>query len=267
MGILNLTPNSFSDGGDYYDPQQALDRAYEMIEQGADILDIGAESTNPKAEMITSTEEIARLLPVIRILRHKLTIPLSIDTFRTETMRVMLAEGVDIINDVTALSDEGALAAIEDSNAAIVLMHMLGNHQKMHFDGDYSELGGVTNAVKTKLLEKADLCIDAGIDASRIILDPGFGFDKTPEDQLSLLKELPALTRHSPYPYLVGVSRKRFIGAITHTANAKDRMPGSISTALWSIEHGAKILRVHDVKATKEAFLMWEAIQSASASY
>lgn len=267
MGILNLTPNSFSDGGDYYDPQKALDRAYEMITQGADILDIGAESTNPKAAMITSDEEIARLLPVIRVLRNALSIPLSIDTFRTETMKVMIDEGVDIINDVTALSDSGSLSVIQNSDVAIVLMHMLGNHQKMHFTGDYSDLGGVTNAVKTKLLEKANECINAGIAASRIILDPGFGFDKEVEDQLSLLKELPNLTQGSPYPYLIGVSRKRFIGAITHTDNAKERMAGSLAVALWSIQNGAKILRVHDVKETKEAFLMWEAMQSAQKSH
>lgn len=266
MGILNLTPNSFSDGGDYYDPQKALARAYEMIDHGADILDIGAESTNPKADMISSTKEISRLLPVIRTLRSELSIPLSIDTFRADTMRAMIAEGVDIINDVTALSDEGSLDAIKHSNAAIVLMHMLGNHQKMHFHGDYSALGGVTNAVKTKLLEKADECLNAGIEPSRIILDPGFGFDKEPMDQLSLLKELPALTENSPYPYLVGVSRKRFIGTVTNTPNAKDRMAGSLAVALWSIQNGAKILRVHDVKETKEAFLMWEAMQSANPS-
>ena len=266
MGILNLTPNSFSDGGDYYDPAMALDRAYEMIEQGADILDIGAESTNPKAMPITSIEETARLLPVIKVLRAKLDIPLSIDTFRAETMKVMLSEGVDIINDVTALSDEGSLEAVTNSKAAIVLMHMLGNHEKMHFTGDYAKEGGIAKAVEKKLLEKAKACINAGIHPSRIILDPGFGFDKAPNDQLSLLKELGNITTQSPYPYLVGVSRKRFIGAVTKVENAKERMAGSLAVALWSIEHGAKILRVHDVKETKEAFLMWEAMQNAKLS-
>lgn len=266
MGILNLTPNSFSDGGDYYDPAMALDRAYEMIEQGADILDIGAESTNPKAMPITSIEETARLLPVIKALRAKLDIPLSIDTFRAETMKVMLSEGVDIINDVTALSDEGSLEAVTNSKAALVLMHMLGNHEKMHFTGDYAKEGGISKAVERKLLEKAKACINAGIRPSRIILDPGFGFDKAPNDQLSLLKELGNITTQSPYPYLVGVSRKRFIGAVTKVENAKERMAGSLAVALWSIEHGAKILRVHDVKETKEAFLMWEAMQNAKPS-
>lgn len=266
MGILNLTPNSFSDGGDYYDPAMALDRAYEMIEQGADILDIGAESTNPKAMPITSIEETARLLPVIKVLRAKLDIPLSIDTFRAETMKVMLSEGVDIINDVTALSDEGSLEAVTNSKAAIVLMHMLGNHEKMHFTGDYAKEGGIAKAVEKKLLEKAKACINAGIHPSRIILDPGFGFDKAPNDQLSLLKELGNITTQSPYPYLVGVSRKRFIGAVTKVENAKERMAGSLAVALWSIEHGAKILRVHDVKETKEAFLMWEAMKNAKLS-
>lgn len=267
MGILNLTPNSFSDGGDFYDPQKALNRAYEMIEQGADILDIGAESTNPKAQMISSEQEISRLLPVIQVLRKELSIPLSIDTFRAETMKVMIDEGVDIINDVTALSDEGALNTIANSEVAIVLMHMLGNHQKMHFKGDYQAFGGVTNAVKKRLLEKANQCLEAGIEASRIILDPGFGFDKELIDQLSLLKELHVLTQNSAYPYLIGVSRKRFIGAVTETEEAKDRMAGSLAVALWSIEHGAKILRVHDVKETKQALLMWQAMQLAKPSF
>lgn len=265
MGILNLTPNSFSDGGDYFDPERALDRAYEMIEDGADILDIGAESTNPKAQPITSEEEINRLLPVIRKLKEHIKVPISIDTFRTNTMQAMVNEGCDIINDVTALSDPGALEVLVNSDAAIVLMHMLGNHEAMHLQGDYRDQGGVTQAVITKLKEKATLCIRSGIEASRIILDPGFGFDKTPEDQLTLLKELGQVTT-SPYPYLVGVSRKRFIGTITHVETAKDRLAGNLAVALWSIEKGAKILRVHDVKATKEAFLMWMAMQNAKSS-
>ncbi|MHC5226104.1 dihydropteroate synthase [Ignatzschineria sp. LJL83] len=266
MGILNLTPNSFSDGGDYFDPEKALDRAYEMIEDGADILDIGAESTNPKADPITSDEETARLLPVIQKLRKHLDIPISIDTFRAKTMAIMVQEGIDIINDVTALSDEGSLEVLINSNVAIVLMHMLGNHEKMHIDGNleayYQSQGGITNAVKTKIQEKAELCLEHGIEASRIILDPGFGFDKSQEDQLLMLHELEQLTT-SPFPYLVGVSRKRLIGAVTQVDNAKDRLAGNLAVALWSIQKGAKILRVHDVKATKEAFLMWEAMQSA----
>ena len=153
-----------------------------------------------------------------------------------------------------------------NSKAALVLMHMLGNHEKMHFTGDYAKEGGISKAVERKLLEKAKACINAGIRPSRIILDPGFGFDKAPNDQLSLLKELGNITTQSPYPYLVGVSRKRFIGAVTKVENAKERMAGSLAVALWSIEHGAKILRVHDVKETKEAFLMWEAMQNAKPS-
>lgn len=269
MGILNLTPNSFSDGGDYfseyYDPEKALNRAYEMIEDGADILDIGAESTNPKAEPITSEEEIKRLLPVIRKLKQHIKVPISIDTFRANTMRAMVDEGIDIINDVTALSDPGSLEVLVNSQAAIVLMHMLGNHEKMHLKGDYSDQGGITKAVLTKLHKKAELCLSRGIESSRIILDPGFGFDKTPEDQLSLLKELDQLTS-SPYPYLVGVSRKRFIGTITKAEIAKDRLAGNLAVALWSIQKGAKILRVHDVKETKQAFLMWEAMNNAADS-
>jgi len=265
MGILNLTPNSFSDGGDYFDPEKALERAYEMIEDGADILDIGAESTNPKAAPITSEEETSRLLPVIRKLKKHITVPISIDTFRANTMHIMVDEGIDIINDVTALSDPGALEVLIRSKAAVILMHMLGNHEKMHLEGNYASQGGVTQAVINKLHEKADLCIKNDIASSRIILDPGFGFDKTPEDQLSLLKELNQLT-NSPYPYLVGVSRKRFIGAITQVEIAKERLAGNLAVALWSIQKGAKILRVHDVKATKEAFLMWEAMENAKNS-
>lgn len=265
MGILNLTPNSFSDGGDYYDPNKALDRAYKMVEEGADILDIGAESTNPKATPISSEEEIKRLLPVIRKLKQHLNVPISIDTFRTPTMRAMLDEGVDIINDVTALSDAGALEAVVNSQAAIVLMHMLGNHEKMHLEAHYQMPGGVTQAVITKLQAKAELCRQNGIEASRIILDPGFGFDKTVDDQLSLLKTLDQLT-NSPYPFLIGVSRKRFIGAVTKVEIAKERLAGNLAVALWSLQKGAKIVRVHDVKETKQAVMMWEAMSNASMS-
>ncbi|GGZ97588.1 dihydropteroate synthase [Ignatzschineria ureiclastica] len=261
MGILNLTPNSFSDGGDYYDPERALARAYEMIEEGADILDIGAESTNPKASPISSTEEIKRLLPVIRKLKQSLSMPLSIDTFRAETMKVMIDEGVDIINDVTALSDPKSIEYIQRSDVAVILMHMLGDHTKMHITGDYEAEGGVTRSVKKRLAERIDLCLQQGISPKRIILDPGFGFDKSPEEQLQLLHQLEELTQ-SPYPYLVGVSRKRFIGTITGVTEAKERLAGNLAVALWSIEKGAKILRVHDVKATKEAFLMWQAMKN-----
>ena len=264
MGILNLTPNSFSDGGDYFDPENALDRAYQMIEDGADILDIGAESTNPKAMPITSREETDRLLPVIRKLRDKLDIPLSIDTFRASTMQAMIDEGVDIINDVTALSDPQSLDIVKNADIALVLMHMLGNHERMHLEGDYQASGGVASSVFNHLEAKATQCLNAGISPERIILDPGFGFDKSLPDQLALLKSLQQLTQKSAYPYLIGVSRKRFIGAITKVETAKERLFGSLAVALWSIEHGAKILRVHDVKETKEAFLMWEAIQQAS---
>lgn len=266
MGILNLTPNSFSDGGDYYDPERALDRAYEMLEEGADILDIGAESTNPKATPISSQEEIRRLRPVVSLLRQKLDIPLSIDTFRAETMKQMLDLGVDIINDVTALSDPKALDSLLESKAAVILMHMLGDHQKMHITGNYRLTGGVTHSVFQHLEKIAQKCVSEGIDSSRIILDPGFGFDKSVPEQLTLLKELRRLTHKSQYPYLVGVSRKRFIGAITHVEAPKERLAGNLAVALWSIEQGAKILRVHDVKATKEAFLMWQAINHAESS-
>lgn len=266
MGILNLTPNSFSDGGDYYDPERALDRAYEMLEEGADILDIGAESTNPKATPIDSQEEIRRLYPVVSLLRKKLDVPLSIDTFRAETIKTMLDLGADIINDVTALSDPGALEYLLESKAAVILMHMLGNHQKMHITGDYQREGGVTLSVSHHLEKIAQQCVAQGIKPSRIILDPGFGFDKSVPEQLTLLKELSLLIEKSPYPYLVGVSRKRFIGAITGVEQPKDRLAGNLAVALWSIEQGTKILRVHDVKATKEAFLMWHAINDAQST-
>lgn len=262
MGILNLTPNSFSDGGDFYDQKAALDRAYQMIEEGADIIDIGAESTNPKATPITSDEEISRLLPVVRTLREKLSIPLSVDTFRAETIRVMLAEGVDIINDVTALGDHDSLHHLANSKAAVVLMHMLGGPHKMHLKGDYRAEGGITRSVTTHLLKRAEYCLAAGITPERIILDPGFGFDKSNTDQLTLLKELTHLTALS-YPLLIGLSRKRLIGTITQVEIAKKRCSGSVAAALWGINAGAKIVRVHDVKATKEALMMWQAIKDA----
>ena len=265
MGILNLTPNSFSDGGDFYDPEKALDHAYKMVEDGADILDLGAESTNPKAAPITSKEEVKRLLPVFKKLQENLDVPISIDTFRADTIGIMLAEGADIINDVTGLGDEGSLTHIDNSNAAVILMHMLGGPEKMHLNGDYKNDGGITLSVKNHLKKRANLCIKAGIERGRIVLDPGFGFDKENDDQLSLLKELAEL-QDLGLPLLVGVSRKRLIGAVTKVEEAKARTMGSVATALWAINEGAQILRVHDVKETKEAFLMWEAIRNAKRS-
>ncbi len=263
MGILNVTPNSFSDGGDYYDAEKALEHAYQMIEEGADIIDIGAESTNPKATPITAEEEIARLLPVVKKLAAHINVPISIDTFRAKTMAVMIAEGADIINDVTGLSDPDSLPIIAKSETAVCLMHQLGNHEKMHIEGDLTYPGGITHSVTEHLLKIAYRCENAGIDASRIILDPGFGFDKTNPDQLSLLNEIHHLIG-TDYPVLVGVSRKRLIGAVTHVDVAKERLAGNLSAALWAMNAGAEIVRVHDVKATKEAFLMWEAIESAT---
>lgn len=265
MGILNVTPNSFSDGGDFFRPKEAIKQAYTLMEKGADILDIGAESTNPKAKPITSKEEVARLLPIVKELRQQVSIPLSVDTFRPETMRAMIDEGVDIINDVTGLNHPDTLPLLAKSQVAICAMHQLGNESGMHQISEPYYPQGITQAVTQHLLTIKERCDALGISVQRLILDPGFGFDKSTQDQLTLLKEIHQLVK-TPYPVLIGLSRKRLVGRVTHVQEAKERLAGNLAGALWAFSQGVDIIRVHDVKATKEAYQFWQAIQRAESS-
>ncbi len=254
MGILNATPNSFSDGGDYFDSKQAIERAHEMVNEGATIIDIGAESSNPKAAAISSDEEIARLLPVVRPLIQSLPALISIDTYHPETMAAMVNEGVDIINDINGFRDPASINAVKDSDVALVVMHLDNPIENMHIETKHDD---ITHSITQFFLDQVESLSDHNIHPDRILLDPGFGFGKTTEEQIELLQQLERLTT-LPYPIFIGLSRKRLIGYLTNVNIAKERTIGNVASALWCLQKGAKIFRVHDVKATHEAFQLWQ---------
>lgn len=249
MGVLNSTPDSFSDGGAFMTPAAAIARAHEMVEQGADIIDIGAESTRPGAQAISSEEEIARLTPVVAALVKALPVPISVDTKKAATMRAMLALGVDIINDVNALEDEGALEAVRQGTCGICLMHMRGMPENMQENTHYDD---VVAEVGVYLQQRVETCLQAGIAVQRLAMDPGFGFGKTPEQNILLVKHLHHFSRNR-YPVLLGVSRKSTIGHILGGAPVHERMVGSVTLAMLGVLSGANILRVHDVRETSDA--------------
>ena len=248
MGILNITPDSFSDGGKYLTLSEALKRAHEMIEEGADIIDIGGESTRPGSEPVSLDEELKRITPIIEALKRESNIAISVDTYKPEVMREVIDMDVAMINDVYALTQPGAIDIIKKSNVGICLMHMQGTPMTMQVNPTYQN---VLSEVQSFLKARADLLINEGIDKSNIILDPGFGFGKTFEHNIELLQGLESF-QSLKLPLLVGLSRKSFIRKIL-SGEHDDHLSGSISAAIFSVLKGAKILRVHDVKETKSA--------------
>jgi dihydropteroate synthase len=256
MGVLNITPDSFSDGGRYLDPGAAFDRAQQMIDEGADIIDIGGESTRPGAAPTPERSELERVLPLIERVAA-LGIPVSADTRKSAVMRAALAAGASMINDVGALRGPGALEAIAGSPqpVAICLMHMCGEPETMQQDVAYADVGA---EVKAFLAERAAACEAAGIARERIVVDPGFGFGKTVDHNLDLLRRLPELSALG-YPVLVGLSRKSTIGALTGRAVA-ERTAGNIAAALAAVARGAKIIRAHEVRETVDALKVWNAV-------
>lgn len=261
MGVLNCTPDSFSDGGKFVQIDAALTHAETMIAEGADIIDIGAESTRPGAAPISAEEEISRLTPVVSALVADGRKPISIDTRHTKTMQAMLDLGVDMINDISALEAEGAIDAVKQSSVAICLMHMRGIPQTMQ---NHTLYDNVVTEVAQYLARRAELCREAGIEANRIVLDPGFCFAKTPEQNMALIAQIKALLNLS-YPVLIGVSRKSTIGHYLDNRAVEDRVIGSVVLAALGAYKGAQIVRVHDIKATKDALLMVEALKNAKA--
>lgn len=249
MGVLNCTPDSFSDGGKFLDPRTAIRRAREMVAQGADIIDVGAESTRPGAQAISSEEEIARLTPVVRALVQELNVPISIDSKKAATMRAMLALGADIINDVHALEDEGALEAVRHSTCGICLMHMRGMPENMQDNTEYADVLG---EVENYLTMRVELCLAAGIDAGRLALDPGFGFGKNATQNLQLVKHAARFSLKR-YPVLLGVSRKSTVGQILGNVPVGERVTGSVVLAVLGVLSGVDIVRVHDVREMREA--------------
>ncbi|WP_374335861.1 dihydropteroate synthase [Leeia sp.] len=255
MGIVNVTPDSFSDGGRYVDPARALAHARQLVAEGADLLDIGGESTRPGAATVSEAEELERVMPLLAALRDD-GVPLSVDTVKPGVMRAALAAGVDLINDVNALQAEGAVEALADSGAAVCLMHKQGDPATMQQAPRYAS---VVDEVEHFLLQRAAVLREAGVALARIVLDPGIGFGKTVEHNLELLKATGRLASQG-YPLLIGVSRKSLLGALTGRP-VEERIHASVAMALLAVARGARIVRVHDVAATRDALKMWEALQ------
>ena len=257
MGILNVTPDSFSDGGQWLDPEAAVRRGVELAAEGADILDIGGESTRPGAAEVPVDEELRRVTPVIAALASQVSVPLSVDTRRSVVARAALAAGASIVNDVSALGDPDMAAVVRAAGAGVVLMHCRGTPADMQRDPRY---GDVVAEVRAFLAARLAAAMAAGIGRGQIVIDPGIGFGKTTAHNLALLGALEKLAELAPV--LVGASRKRFIGEITG-APADQRLPGSLTVAIWSLMRGAAILRVHDVAATRAAVSMAGALCGA----
>jgi dihydropteroate synthase len=255
MAIINVTPDSFSDGGKLSTTQQAIEFAFKQIELGADILDIGGESTRPDADEVSVQEELARVIPVIEGLRGKITIPISIDTSKPEVMRAAVAAGAGLINDVYALRQEGALEAAAELNVPVCIMHMLGKPKTMQKEVRYED---VLVQVRQFLTERIFACEMASIAKKNIIIDPGFGFGKHLEHNLKLLANLDYF-KQLGVPVLAGVSRKSMIGQITGR-ELESRKIGSVAAAMLAVQNGASIIRVHDVAETKDALAVLAAV-------
>ena len=254
MGILNVTPDSFSDGGRYADPGRALEHARAMLADGADIVDVGGESTRPGAAAVDEATEIARVVPVIEALARGGAI-VSVDTMKPGVMRAAIRAGAAIVNDVRALRGEGALEAVASAGVAVCLMHMRGTPATMQSAPEYRD---VVAEVRDFLVSRARACEAAGIARDRIVVDPGFGFGKTQAHNLDLLAGLTAIAA-AGYPVLAGLSRKSMLGAITGRPES-ERAAASVAAAVLAVERGAAIVRVHDVRETVDALAVWCAL-------
>jgi dihydropteroate synthase len=255
MGIVNVTPDSFSDGGENLDPAAARETAYRLIEEGADILDIGGESTRPSAAEVSVAEELGRLLPLLGKLRDA-GVPISVDTSKPAVMHAVLAEGASIINDVRALQAPGALEVVARHRCGVVLMHMQGSPRTMQAAPQYDD---VVYEVSAFLQARRDALVAAGVTAARVALDPGFGFGKTLAHNLALLANLGRLAALGQ-PLLVGLSRKSMLGQLTDRPVDR-RVHASVAAALLAVERGATIVRVHDVAATRDSLRVLTALR------
>jgi len=255
MGVVNVTPDSFSDSGKFRDPEAAICLARAMIDEGVDLVDIGGESSRPGAAGVDEAEELRRVLPVVEALRG---FPVSVDTRRPRVMRAVLAAGASMINDIQALTAPGALEAVAASDCGVCLMHKKGEPENMQEDPRYDD---VVAEVRTYLAGRIAACEAAGIARERIAADPGFGFGKTVQHNLTLLKRLPELGGLG-VPLLVGWSRKSSLGRITGR-DTSERLASSLAAALLALLGGARMLRVHDVKETRDVVLVWEAWRKA----
>ncbi|SDY89789.1 dihydropteroate synthase [Nitrosomonas sp. Nm58] len=254
MGIINVTPDSFSDHGLYITTEKAIEHAERLIQEGADILDVGGESTRPGSMNVNLEEELRRVIPVVEILSQK-NIPISVDTSKPEVMQAAISAGASIINDVNALQAPGAIEIVARSNAMVCLMHMKGKPRSMQDNPQYVD---VVSEVKSFLQQRIDVASSSGIAYDRLIIDPGFGFGKTLKDNLELFRYLDQFVEMN-VPVLVGLSRKSMLGAITGN-DVDNRVYASVAAALLAVTKGVKILRVHDVKATKDAIMVHNAL-------
>ncbi len=254
MGIVNVTPDSFSDGGLYVRHDIAIAHAHQLVLEGADIIDVGGESTRPGAKAVGLQEELDRVLPIIEGLRE-LSVPISIDTFKPEVMKQAIAAGASMVNDINALQDEAAMATVAASGTAVCLMHKQGTPQTMQAGPAYDNVLVQVSAYLAARIKDAEA---AGIARSRIVIDPGFGFGKTLVHNLTLLREFKKITELG-VPVLAGLSRKSMLGALTGHEPSQ-RMPASIAAALIAVQRGAAIVRVHDVQATVDVLKIWSAI-------
>lgn len=261
MGIVNVTPDSFSDGGAHDSTAAAIAHALRLVEEGADVLDIGGESTRPGADEVPVEEELRRVIPVIEALATRVEVPISIDTSKPDVMRAAVAAGAGMINDVYALRREGALDAASELGVPVVLMHMLGEPRSMQAAPEYDDVVG---EVHRFLAERVFACEMAGIDKKKLLVDPGFGFGKTAAHNLELLARLQRFTELG-VPVLAGLSRKRTIGDLTGRAVPSERVYGSVAAHVIAAQNGAKLVRVHDVAATVDALKVWEAVAAVPA--
>jgi len=258
MGVLNVTPDSFSDGGRFADREQALSHARRMRDDGADIVDIGGESSRPGAESVAEGVELSRVLPLVEALAAE-GIPVGVDTRKPAVMQAAIAAGAAMINDIAALREPGAIEACAQGGIGVCLMHMQREPRTMQAAPAYAD---VVSEVRDFLLARARVCIDAGIARERIAIDPGFGFGKTLAHNLALLRALGTLAA-TDYPVVAGLSRKASLGEITGRS-VDERMPASLAAALCAVARGAAIVRVHDVRATVDALKVWSAVERGS---
>ena len=256
MGIVNATPDSFSDGGRHATLEQALDHGLRLAAEGADILDVGGESTRPGADEVPLEEELRRVVPLVEALAREVSIPISVDTSKPEVMRAAVAAGAGMLNDVYGLRCDGALDAAAELGVPVVLMHMLGEPRTMQASPEYDDVVG---EVHRFLAERIFACEMAGIDKRRIVVDPGFGFGKTAQHNLQLLAALRRFTELG-VPVLAGLSRKKTIGELTGRDDPRERVSGSVAAHLIAAQNGAGLLRVHDVAATVDALKVWQAV-------
>ena len=258
MGILNVTPDSFSDGGQFSNQNRALEHALAMERDGADLLDIGGESTRPGAAEVSADEEIGRVVPLIEQLAQRCRVPISIDTRKAAVAAAALDAGATIVNDVSAMGDPEMAPLVAERGVPVILMHMRGEPSTMQRQTSYDD---IVSEVHDYLLERATFARSRGIEGDKIVLDPGIGFGKSTSGNLKLLRALPGLVA-SGYPVLVGASRKNFIGDLLGGAPVGERLEGSLAVAAWASQQGARFVRVHDVKATVRALQVLHALQS-----